>query len=102
MEGGSHEGGEGDEMKWEDEGTSIQPAHRERAAMRNVRHIDQQRVRLFIYRVGVARARAAVEEGAPPIQSAWRAANEMTGAFTLDRRDSGVLVGCLVVAVREK
>jgi hypothetical protein len=94
---GGHNGGD-DAVIWDEEGGGTQRVQRRGGTARNVGRIDQQRQRLAIYRVGVARMRAAVAEGVPPIQAARRAGCQTAETFALDRRDAGMLVGSIAVA----
>jgi hypothetical protein len=83
---------------WDEDEGGTQRAQQRGATARNVGRIDRQPQRLALYRDGVARMRAAVTEGVPPIQAARRAGCQTAEAFALDQRDAGMLVGSIAVA----
>ncbi len=71
-------------------------------APRNIRSIHEQRHRLLVYRAGVSQMVAEIDRGTQPAQAVWRAACDITTTFDLNQRDSGLLAGCLVTAMRSR
>jgi hypothetical protein len=71
-------------------------------APRNIRGMDERLHRLFVYRAGVTRMTTEMDQGAPPAQAVWRTACDLTETFNLNQRDSGLLAGCLVTAMRSR
>jgi hypothetical protein len=83
---------------WDEAEGGTRRAQQRGATARNVGRIDRQRQRLALYRDGVARMRAAVTEGVPPIQAARRAGCQLAEGERLGPRDAAMLVGSIALA----
>jgi hypothetical protein len=62
---------------------------------------EDQRHRLRIYRTALAQLRAERDAGAPAARATWHVAHELHDRFTLDARQSALLVRCLMAASDE-
>ncbi len=59
---------------------------------------EDQRHRLHIYRVAIARVRAERRAGEPAATATWRVTREIHDHFALDARHCALLVRCLIAA----